>query len=130
MPKTETPSKLYTKKFTKAEWEKLDVVLEIGESKTVQDLMQERYNIEFVEETSCAAKNPVIEYQYKLLEGTLKTVLKANKQNYENAMKLQKKFLMYGEVDGNLTIIKFIRKLNFIEIDVKSLKFRENASAL
>ena len=45
-------------------------------------------------------------------------------------MKLQKKFLMYGEVDGNLTIIKFIRKLNFIEIDVKSLKFRENASAL
>ena len=64
MPKTETPSKLYTKKFTKAEWEKLDVVLEIGESKTVQDLMQERYNIEFVEEKSCAAKNPVIEYQY------------------------------------------------------------------
>lgn len=114
LPKTTQTTQLYTKKFTRAEWEKLDVVLEIGNPKTIQDLLLERYNIEFMEET-VSKTNPVKSFQYIQLEKTLKTVLKADRENFINAMKLRKKFLIYAE---NSSVADWIKKLDFKEIDI------------
>ncbi len=130
MPETTSTTQMFTKKFTRTEWEKLDVVIDgLGYGKTIQDVLLAKYNIEFVDET-CAAKNPITEYQFQELQKTLRAVLKANKDNYKNTMKVYKKFLMYANAEGNMTIIKWLRTINFIEIDVTARKGKENASAI
>jgi hypothetical protein len=127
LPHVDTPSNLYTKKFTKSEWEKLDVVLEIGNSKTIQDLLNEKYNIEIIEGT--LDKNSITKFKYRQLEALFKTVLKTDKENFKNAIKLRSKFLLYAQRDHE-HLVKWINGICFIE-NVKGIpEFKKTNSAV
>ena len=116
MPKVDCPTSLYTKKFTKSEWDKLEniVIDGLGYGKSVQDVIKEKYNVEIVEETKYSTKKPIKDFNYKQLERTLKAVLKADKENSINAIKMKKKFLIYA---GDSNLADQVRKFHFINLN-------------
>ena len=115
MPKADFPTNLYTKKFTQSEWEKLDVVIDgMGYGKTIQDFIKEKYNVDIVEETKYSTKKPIKDFNYIQLEKTLKAVLKADKENSINAIKMKKKFLLYA---GDSSVGDWVKEIQFINLN-------------
>ena len=118
-PKVENPTNLYTKKFTKAEWENLDVVVDgLPYNTTIQDVLNAKYSIEIIE--GSATKTPLEQEQ---LELNIKQLQTAYDKTIKDANKMKEKFLFYAEQHYHWK--KFILQFEFKDIE---LTFRNGKS--
>lgn len=92
-------TQLYTKRFTKAEWEKLDIPIpELGYDMNLQKILKSRYKI-------------IIEEKREDFQTLLEQSIKENKVLVRNANKLKSKFLLYAKDHTHL--YDFINSIEF-----------------
>ena len=97
-------TQLYTKRFTKDEWERLDITLpELGYDMNLQKVLKDRYRI-------------IVEEKREDIQTLLEKSIKENKVLVRNANKLKSKFLLYAKSHTHL--YGFINGIEFEEFKI------------
>ena len=92
-------TQLYTKRFTRDEWEKLDIPIpELGYDMNLHKVLKNRYRI-------------VIEEKKEDVQTLLEKSIKENKVLVRNGNKLKSKFLLYAKSHTHL--LDFINSIEF-----------------
>jgi len=111
IPTVQKTTQLYTKRFTKETWDKLDFPLsELGYSMTMQKFLKSKYNIEIIEEEQ--------EINFRIL---LQKSIRENKELCKKANKLKSKFMIYALGD-NRHLVSFIESIEFKESSISMPK--------
>jgi len=92
-------TQLYTKRFTKAEWEKLDIPIpELGYDMNLHKVLKNRYRI-------------IVEEKKEDFQALLEKSIKENKVLVRNGDKLKSKFLLYAK--GHTHLYDFVNSIEF-----------------
>jgi len=130
--KKNSPTKLFSKVFTHSEWDKLENIIIPGTyNKTVQDIIQEKYTVTFIDDVSVPnlnLKDEKTKIELKETKERVKILLKENKVLARNGNKLKDRILkrltfkdilpLYHEQKSTLS--DFINNIKFEKVNYDS----------